>query len=350
MGKALVLTGPRQISIQKYEEDQLQSKEVKVRTLYSGISAGTELTSYRGMNPHLKKVWNQELRIFEDEPDQEMDFPVKDWGYEEVGEVMEIGGGVQEIEKGDIIYGTWGHRSTWVLTEGEAVKHRLPETMDPICGIFSHIGSIALNAILDADIHVGETVAVFGQGVPGQIVTQLAKLNGAEVIAVDLNEKRLNFSREYGADTTLNPNECSPGRKIKEMTGGRGADVTIEMSGAIEALHEAIKATTYSGKTVASGFFPGNAEDLYLGEEFHHNRINLVCSQISGVKPEVSYRWDRLRMKHKIMELQNDEKLNLKELITHTFPLKDGEGAFKALDDGDEEFLQVVLNFDSGGN
>ena len=51
--------------------------------------------------------------------------------------------------------------------------------VDPRIGIFSQIGAIALNVILDADIHVGETVAVFGLGVPGQIVAQLARLNGA---------------------------------------------------------------------------------------------------------------------------------------------------------------------------
>ena len=52
-------------------------------------------------------------------------------------------------------------------------------------GIFSQITAIALNMILDADIHVGETVAVFGLGVPGQIAAQLARLNGARVVAVD---------------------------------------------------------------------------------------------------------------------------------------------------------------------
>ena len=55
----------------------------------------------------------------------------------------------------------------------------------PILANFSQITAIALNMVLDADIHVGETVAVFGLGVPGQITTQLARLNGARVVAVN---------------------------------------------------------------------------------------------------------------------------------------------------------------------
>ena len=58
-----------------------------------------------------------------------------------------------------------------------------PPASIPRIGIFSQIGAIALNVVLDADIHVGETVAVFGLGVPGQLVAQLARLNGARVIA-----------------------------------------------------------------------------------------------------------------------------------------------------------------------
>ena len=200
MGKVLALVEPKKLEFREYEEKALKAKEVRVKTLYSGISAGTELTSYRGFNPHLNKSWNSDLRIFEEKEEKASSYPITNWGYEEVGEVVEIGSKVDRVEIGDTIYGTWGHRTTAVLAEDFAADHRLPEDADPIYGIFSHIGSIALNAILDADIHVGETAAVFGQGVPGQIVSQLAKLNGAEVIALDLNPARLETAKKMGAD------------------------------------------------------------------------------------------------------------------------------------------------------
>ncbi len=345
MGQVLTLVEPGKIEFKDYKEESLKAKEVRVKTLYSGISAGTELASYRGYNPHLNKNWNSDLRIFEEKESEKSSYPITNWGYEEVGRVIEIGSEVDSVEIGDTVYGTWGHRTTAALKEDFAVKHRLPETADPIYGIFSHIGSIALNAILDADIHVGETAAVFGQGVPGQIVTQLAKLNGANVIALDLNPERLEKAKVMGADIVLNPEKSNAAKKIKELTADRGADVSIEISGSLKALHQAIKATAYAGKTIASGFFAGSSQGLNLGEEFHHNRIQLICSQISGVRPEFSYRWDRLRLNQTIMDLQQDQKIDLKGLITHIENFSGAEKLFKMLDQNPGEALQTVLKF-----
>lgn len=346
MGKVLSLVEAGKIEFKEYEERKLKSNEIRVKTIYSGVSAGTELTTYRGFNPHINKSWNSKLRIFENSNTKKSRYPVDDWGYEEVGKIIELGSEVDALELGDIIYGTWGHKTTAILDQEFALNHKLEADMETIYGIFSHIGSIALNSVLDADIHVGETTAVFGQGVPGQIVTQLAKLNGAEVIALDLDDKRLDIAKNNGADVVLNPNNCQPGKKIKELTGGRGADVAIEISGSLQALHQAIKATTYSGKTIASGFFSGNMKGLKLGEEFHHNRIQLICSQISGLKPELNYRWDRLRLNHTIMDLQDQDKLDLKGLITHWVDFEDAIKAFEMLEKGEEDCLQLVLKFD----
>ncbi|MEC9489751.1 MAG: zinc-binding alcohol dehydrogenase [Halanaerobiales bacterium] len=346
MGKVLALIEPGKVEIMDYDDQDLKAKEVRVKTLYSGISAGTELTSYKGFNPHLNKIWNSDLRIFEEKEKEESGYPIKNWGYEEVGKVIEIGSEVEKVKLGDTVYGTWGHRTKAVLTEDFASAHQLPEDADPIYGIFSHIGSIALNAILDADIHVGETAAVFGQGVPGQIVTQLAKLNGARVIALDLNSKRLETARKMGADIVLNPAETKVAKEIKELTGGRGSDVSIEISGSLKALHQAVKSTAYSGRTIASGFFAGSSQGLNLGEEFHHNRIQLICSQISGVRPELSYRWDRLRLNQTIMNLQQSKKIDLKGLITHLEDFREAEKTFKMLAQNQGEALQTVLKFD----
>lgn len=344
MGKLLVLKQPKQIGFEEYEERELLSNEVRIKTLYTGISAGTELTSYRGTSPFLNKKWDVNNRIFEKELETSWTFPLKQWGYEEVGEVIETGSAVTRVQVGDIIFGTWGHRSTHIAEEGFAADRKLHKELDPICGIFSHIGAIGINAILDANIHVSETVAVFGQGVPGQIVTQLAKLNGAKVIAVDLDDTRLAVSKKFGADITINSKKCDASKEIKEITKGLGADVAIEISGSPIALHEAIRCAAYSGRVVASGFMQGEPRGLFLGEEFHHNRINLICSQISGVDPALSNRWNRLRLNHTVMDLQKEGKLDLKGLITHIIPFDDAARAYETLDTGAEQVLQMVLS------
>jgi len=184
MATMVSFTGPRRAQVVPEATRPLGDAEVRIRTLYSGISAGTELTAYRGSNPYLTKRWDEADRLFVDGATS-IDYPVDGWGYEEVGEVTEVGPAVTSVQVGDRIWGTWGHRSETVQGEAQAAARILPLGTDPRIGIFSQIGAIALNVILDADIHVGETVAVFGLGVPGQLVAQLARLNGARVIAVD---------------------------------------------------------------------------------------------------------------------------------------------------------------------
>jgi threonine dehydrogenase-like Zn-dependent dehydrogenase len=346
MGQVLVFTKPRTVEFESFEDQPLRSHEVRLRTLYSGISAGTEMTAYRGSNPYISKQWDAKNRLFLTSEAPSQPYPLSGWGYEDVGEVIEVHPDITTLQVGDILYGTWGHRTHHILQEDYANKRIKPDGLDPILAIYSHLGPIALNGILDANIHVGETVAVFGLGVLGQLIAQLAKLSGARVIGVDLIKKRLELATQLGAiEQGLNPREVSAAEKIKEQTNGRGADVSIEVSGSARALHEAVRATAYSAKVVAMGFFQGEALGLFLGEEFHHNRINIVCSQISNVDPALSYRWDRLRMIHTIMDLQANGLLNLRPMITHVIPFKQAAQGFQLLDETPEQALQVVLDF-----
>lgn len=346
MGKVLVFTEPKTVGFESFEDQPLRSHEVRLRTLYSGISAGTELTAYRASNPYISKQWDAKNRLFLTSEAPSQPYPLSGWGYEEVGEVIEVHPDITTLKVGDIVYGTWGHRTHHILQEDYASKRIKPQGLDPILAIYSHIGPIALNGILDANIHVGETVAVFGLGVLGQVIVQLAKLNGARVFGVDLIEKRMDLAKELGAiECAFNPRDGSPAQKIKELTNGRGADVTIEVSGSDKALHEAVRATAYSARVVALGFFQGEAQALRLGEEFHHNRISLVCSQISNVDPTLSYRWDRIRLIHTIMDLQVRGFLNLRPVITHVIPFQQAAQGFQILDETPDQALQVVLDF-----
>ena len=346
MGKVVVFTKPRTVGFESYDDPPLGPHELRVRTLYSGISAGTELTAYRGSNPYLSKQWDAKNRLFRSSETPSQPYPLSGWGYEEVGEVIEVHPEVTSLKVGDIVYGTWGHRTHHILQEDYASKRIKPEGLDPILAIYSHIGPIALNGILDANIHVGETIAVFGLGVLGQVIAQLARLNGGRVFGVDMIEKRLELAKELGAiESGFNPEGGSPAEQIKALTNGRGADVTIEVSGSAKALHEAVRATAYSARVVALGFFQGEAQGLLLGEEFHHNRISLVCSQIGNVDPSLSYRWDRIRLIHTIMDLQAKGSLNLRPVITHVIPFEQAAQGFQILDETPEQALQVDLDF-----
>ncbi|NTU83430.1 MAG: zinc-binding dehydrogenase [Chloroflexales bacterium] len=343
MGAALVFAGPRQIGFAEEGEPPLDAGEVRLRTLFSGISAGTELTAYRGTNPYLHKRWDSARRLFVAGDEVGPAYPLVGWGYEEVGEISEVGAGVGDLAVGQRVYGVWGHRSHRVVSADYARARLLAPRADPLVGIFSNIGAIALNGILDAQINLGETVAVFGLGVVGQLVAQLARLSGARVLAVDLLPVWRELARRLAGAVALD----GPGaaEQIKALTGGRGADLCIEASGSTAALHEAIRACAYSARVVAMGFFQGEARQLFLGEEFHHSRIALVCSQISGVSPALQHRWDRPRLTTTFMELAAEGRLELLPLVSHVRPFAEAASLFEQIDQRPDEVLQAVLSF-----
>ena len=344
MGTVLVFSGPRRVEFAEEAEAPLAADEVRVRTLYSGISAGTELTAYSGTNPYLHKGWDGERRLFIGGAESGPAYPLVGWGYEEVGQIVEVGAATSDLAVGQRVYGVWGHRTRHALRAEYARPRMLPPQLDPLLGIFSNIGAIAFNGILDAQINLGETVAVFGLGVVGQLVAQLARLSGARVIAVDLLPARRELAQRLGADHTSDGRGAA--EQIKALTGQRGADVCVEASGSAAALHEAIRAAAYGSRVVAMGFFQGEARQLFLGEEFHHNRIALVCSQISGVSPALQHRWDRLRLTTSFMDLAATGRLELQPLISHVRPFREAAALFEQIERRPEEVMQAVLRFD----
>ncbi len=345
MGTAFAITAPYTTAYQQVEDAPLQPDELRIRTLYSGISAGTELTYYRGTNPYLNKRWDAERRLFLPQTEPSVGYPVVGIGYEEVGEIIEVGSAVTGIRPGARLFGTWGHRTHHVASLEYVLPRLLPDELDPLCGIFSHLGAIALNGVFDAAVRLGETVAVFGMGALGQIVALLVQASGGTVIAVDLHDSRLALAKQHGSAHTINAGRENPAEAIKALTGGVGADVCIEVSGSAAALHEALRSVAYASKVVALGFFQGEAAGLFLGDEFHHNRVNLVCSQISGVAPELQHRWTKLRLWQTAIRLQHEGRLELRGVITHRRSFDRTHELFELLDQRPQDVVHAVIEF-----
>jgi 2-desacetyl-2-hydroxyethyl bacteriochlorophyllide A dehydrogenase len=343
--RALVLVAARHLAFEEFQAGPLEAHEVRIQTTFSGVSAGTELGQYRGTSPFMNYEWDAPLRLFRTGAKPSWTFPIRNLGYEEVGEVVEVGRDVKTIRNGDRVFGTWGHRTTHIMNVAEAEERLLASGADPRHGIFSHIGAVALNGVHDARIRMGDIVVVFGLGVPGQIVAQVARASGAVVIGVDPIAIRREMALRLGADRVLDPTTTDIAETIKGETGGRGADICIEVSGAATALAEAMRTVAYASRVVALGFFQDELRGVRFGNEFHHNRIELVSSQISGVAPEASHRWTRLRLWQTAVRLQNEGRLNLLPLITDCVPFDEAPSLFARLDQGDASILQSVLSF-----
>ena len=343
MAVALAFVAPKKIEFVEEADPPVGPGEVRLRTLFSGISAGTALTVYRGSNPYLSKTWDAERRLFTAGAGEVRGYP-KVEGYQEVGEIVEVGAGVNDLVVGQKVFGIWGHREGKVVTAEYARPRLLPAHVPPMHGIFSRMGDIALNAILDGQINLGETVAIFGLGIIGQLTVQLARLSGATVIAVDLVPRRRELAQKLGADVVLD-GRAGAAEEIKRLTGNRGADLCIEASGANRALHEAIRACAYSSRVVATGFYQGEGTGLLLGDEFHHNRIEIVCSQISGVNTALRHRWSRERLTEVFMKLVADGRVQVEPLVSHVVPFREAAPLFDIIDTRTDEVMQGVLAF-----
>ncbi|MDD5708336.1 MAG: zinc-binding dehydrogenase, partial [Kiritimatiellae bacterium] len=147
-----------------------------------------------------------------------------------------------------------------------------------------------------------------------------------------------------GADVTFNPATTGDvALAIRELTGNRGADVAIEVSASDRALNEAIRTVGFSGKVIVLSWYPGSLGNVFPGREFHHNRVRLICSQTGAICPELAHRWTEDRVTEVVLDSMSGMKLD--PLVSHVLNIDDAAEAYKMIDEGREDIMQVVLKY-----
>jgi 2-desacetyl-2-hydroxyethyl bacteriochlorophyllide A dehydrogenase len=309
--------------------------QLRIRAIASAISQGTEMLVYRG---HVPADLPLDLPTLQGS----FGFPIK-YGYALVGRVIDTGTDVRDWAVGDLAFVLHPHQSALTVPAELAVHlHGLP---DPVHGVFTANLETAVNVLLDTPFHFGETVLVFGQGTVGLLVAQLFKRAGASrVITVDPLQTRRELALQLGVDAALAPGSGLPG-EVRYLTGGRGADVAIEVSGSGDALQPAIDSVAEEGTVVAVSWYGARPVTLELGRHFHRGRVRLLSSQVGHVNPALAPRWDRGR--RTALALQLLSQLPLDRLVSHYIPFTDAPSAFRMVDEHPEEVLQVVLTYDA---
>ena len=268
--KALYFTGPRQVEVREETLGSPKPGDVVIEAVASGISAGTEMNVYRGLAPQWRKRQDPTTRLFMESKEPDWTYPSR-YGYASVGRILEVGAEVQRLTPGDLVFSYTPHGSYAVVPAEQVVA--LGDLPDPEQGVFFANLSTACNGVLDAHPPLGATVVVSGLGVIGQLVTRLVSRTGpSQLIAADMIENRRTLARSHGATHVIDP-ACEPlAETVRDLTGGRGADIIIEVSGAAPALNEAIRTVGYNGLVIAMSWYGGTFETLDLSGEFHHNR------------------------------------------------------------------------------
>ena len=346
MAKEFVLTAPRTLVFQDYVEPDLKSGEVRIQTDLTGIKPGTEMSAYRGETPFVAQDFDLTQRIFVPRrPDQPF-YPTAlgCWG---VGKVIEIGPDVTQFKVGDVVHAPMLHRPSNVKTASDVFL--LAPTLAPEVALFSDPTLFALSAVHDAQIKVGDNVAVFGLGALGLIALQLAKLQGAaQVFAVDVNPERLDLARQFGADHMIHAGQTDAAHEIRRHTQYKGVDAVIEISGSTLALQSATRAVHQGGLIVSASFYKNGQAALNLGMEWHHNRPTLISSMPGwGNVSRFAPMWDLQRLRRTAIDLLAQNKLQVLPMISQRFAYADAAQAYAMLDQSPTPPIKVVLTYHS---
>ena len=327
MPQAYMLVAPRKLELRDYDDAPLGPRDVRLKSVLSGISHGTELNLYRGTAPFAEKHFDGEHRLFM--PNEEVAFRPMRLGYEMVSRVVEVGAEVSGVKVGDLVHTATNHQPTTTVNMDQDAKAAipmlvLPPGVTPRQAIFSALVGVALAGIHDAQIKVGDHVAIFGLGAIGLIAVQLARLNGALYIAA-----------------------IDPIAKRRQAAEKLGADVVIEASGHYAALQGALRTAHMGGRVVALGYYQGGAAPVFLGEEWHHNRLELISSMaVWGCPSRYHPMWDRRRISRTSIDLLARGLVKVDDFVTQTFPYSHAPAAYRFIDEHPEETIKVVLTYE----
>jgi len=359
--RSLGIEAPGRAYIMQYEEGPPADGHVRLDTLYTGFSAGTELTFMKNTNPYFHSRFDSGRGVFiENEPD--LRYPVPFLGYMEVARIVESR--APGLDNGSVIATTYAHKSGHTADPFHDVMVPVPTEIDPILGVFvAQMGPIAANGILHADAdafgaHVpafgagiaGRNVAVIGAGTVGQLTALFAQKAGASsVVVADPSQFRRDRATALGL-IAMDEDDLWQHAKARWHNGAgeRGADIVFQTRAHSLSLHIALKTLRPQGTVIDLAFYQNGSDALRLGEEFHHNGLNIRCAQINRVPRGLSPQWDRRRLAEETIKLlRSNGKLIREQLITHVVPFDEGPSFLADLVENRPEFLQIVFKVDA---
>jgi threonine dehydrogenase-like Zn-dependent dehydrogenase len=351
-GRAVLLTDPA--------DPPLPEGAFDVRTVFSGLSAGTELSFFKGTHPHLSSGWDGELGLFG--PWQRpAGYPVRRWGYMQVGRVGESR--TPAVAPGSLVAMTYGHRGGY---RGDPLVDRvvpLPGDLPPLLGIYvAHMGPICANGLLHAaaELHGsdvreladgvrGRRVAITGSGVVGLVTALFAREHGAEaVVLIEATAARRAVGEALGFPVLDPADDPAVLLKTRWRHGpaDRGADVVFQCRGQAASLALALRLLRPQGAVIDLAFYQAGADEVRLGEEFHHNGLAVRSAQIGRVPRGMAHLWGRERLSAETIALLRAVGDSIsRHVVTDVLPIEQAPGLLDALARRKRHVLQAVFTF-----
>jgi len=326
--RAMVLRAPSDLALEDVALPEVPAGHVLVRITHSGL-CGTDLKIYKGAIPaQYPLIMGHEMVGELADGERVIIDPVLSCGtcfHCRIGQtnLCPSGGLIGRETDG-------GFAEYAVVPAGQVF--RLPDSLDLRIAPLIQVATTCLHAQRLGNVSLGESVAVIGLGVSGQLHVQLAKARGAaKVIGISRSKFKNDLAMQLGADIAI---ESSPGTvaRVLDETEGRGADVVIECTGVMSSIADAIRMARFGGRiqmfgitSATNGALP--FYDLYFKE------LTLINNRAATAQDFPV-----------MIDLVNRGVVRLEPLVTHRMALDELGAALGMVEDGGERRLKIILD------
>ncbi len=364
-----------EMTVQEMPTPVLGKGMVLVKNHYSLISAGTEgstaSTARKNLLGKAKERPQQVKQVLEVLAQQG---PVQTYravtkkleaysplGYSSAGEVIGVGEGVTQFTTGDWVacagVGFANHAEIIAIPVNLCVK--LPENTDLKAAAYNTLGAIALQSIRQADLRLGETCAVIGLGLLGQLTGLMLKASGVNVIGIDVSEPPVKLAQQHFAGLALTRNTPGIENQIAEYTNGLGADAVIIAAAttSTDPINFAGAISRKKGKVVILGAVPTGFErdpywykkelELKMSCSYGPGRYDLNYEEKGIDYPAAYVRWTEKRNMEAFQQLLAGGTMDISYLTTHEFSLEDAPKAYDMIVNKSEPYLGIILKYNA---
>jgi 2-desacetyl-2-hydroxyethyl bacteriochlorophyllide A dehydrogenase len=313
--RALFHTAPRCVQIRELPTPRPGLGEVTVRTLFSGISGGTERLIYRGEFP-ADAALDETIEAL----GGSFRYPFP-YGYACVGEAAGWDRPVFAFQP---------HQDVFAARASDLVA--LP-AVDPAAATLFPLVETALQVTLDAAAGYRDRVIVLGAGVLGVLTSLLLQRSGSPSVCAE----PLGWRRDLAA--SLGVTAVAPDEVVRAEV-----PLVIDTSGNPEAPAMGLGMLAHEGTLLIASWFGTKPVTMPLGGAFHRRRLTIRSTQVSSIPARLSATWTRSRRREAAAALLAE--LPLAELCTHVYPFSRAAEAFRAVDDSAPGLMHAVLDYD----
>lgn len=325
----------RQAEVTLKEISPLKETQILCKTQHSLISTGTELHLYNGVFDQGTDTWENMIK-----------YPLFP-GYSNVAEVVETGTAVSDFKIGDRILSRATHQQYHILDSDCTTMVKIPDAVPGDQATFGVLGRTAQLGVRRADVKLGESAAVIGLGILGQLSLQYLHLLGVrQLVGVDLSPKRLDLAKTSGAMVTLNSGVNTIAEDIEKITEGRMLDIVMDVTGRPEVLGHCVPLVRKLGRVVLLGDTPTPLQqNIGTCVVSHSVSILGIHGSMSPPVPSPYNPWTFIEMVKLFFDYIIDGRMRVNHLISHHITPQEAPSIYADLFTERTNYMGVIIDW-----